>query len=687
MYQTKTIKELFISYKYPIITICVGITVSITGFFITLHYNFVQLKKDFEIFSQRQHIELSMVLNNYIRGIEILHQSLSNVTITELKIDLATTPLFLRGSFSAFFWVPEKNNPNYTAQFASFPQNKNRNHNIAFNTHPEIINALATAKESKAIATAKTLQFLPHKTAQTDLAFIIPILSNNKITGYIIGILDLEKVFKEEMKWNTPETPANILLYETKNGKNTLFYNTFNPSLFFLNIVKDNLNNLQNISPFHYKNTITLKSGLWHIAAIPTQSYLFKAANIFPWTVLASLITITTILSAFTLSLTKSNIETSLLLKTIEKTEKELSTVLKTILESVIVVDSKGIIQSANSAVKYTFGYKPKELVGKNIKTLMPKAYAKLYSNNINNYLRTGQKEIIGTNREIKAKRRDGSIFDAEIGINEMQIGKVKKFVGVIKDITAFKEREGLLKEQKTILNRSNQELEQFAYAASHDLKAPLRGIDQLAGWLEEDLGKSLTGENKENMQTLRNRVERMKNLLDSLLEYSRAGRNIEPEKNPVLEGKDIADDITILTNPPEGFNIIASDSFQTLKLKKMPIQQVLFNLVNNAIKHHHKQKGNITISANDNNDHYEFSVHDDGPGIPKELQGKAFEMFQTLKPRDKVEGVGMGLALVKKIVTNRGGSITVKSTKGSGTNITFTWPKERTANDKLNDT
>lgn len=236
----------------------------------------------------------------------------------------------------------------------------------------------------------------------------------------------------------------------------------------------------------------------------------------------------------------------------------------------------------------------------------------------------------------------------------------------------AEEERENLINE----LIQSNRDLERFAYAASHDLKAPLRAIDQLAGWLEEDLGESLKDENKENMQTLRNRVARMKNLLDSLLEYSRAGRNMSNHNNPTLQGNEIAEDITILVNPPQGFSITASNSFKTLKIPKMPIEQVLFNLVNNAIKHHDKTSGKINISVNDNNDHYEFSVSDDGPGIPEELQEKAFEMFQTLKSRDKVEGVGMGLALVKKIVTNQGGNISMTSAKGNGTNITFTWPK-----------
>ncbi|MEZ5692000.1 MAG: ATP-binding protein [Rickettsiales bacterium] len=235
---------------------------------------------------------------------------------------------------------------------------------------------------------------------------------------------------------------------------------------------------------------------------------------------------------------------------------------------------------------------------------------------------------------------------------------------------------QNIVKMQTIALKRSNEELERFAYVASHDLKAPLRAIDQLSNWLEEDLGPLLDGDNKENMETLRGRVRRMNNLLDSLLEYSRIGVKINNKDNPVIKGSDLITDIKQLLNPPKDFTISADDTFNGLLVYRMPLHQVMLNLINNAIKHHDKDDGHIEVSAKEMNTHYEISVKDDGPGIAEKFHRKIFEMFQTLQPRDKVEGNGMGLALVSKIVTTMNGNIYIESTEGSGAVFRFTWSK-----------
>ena len=220
----------------------------------------------------------------------------------------------------------------------------------------------------------------------------------------------------------------------------------------------------------------------------------------------------------------------------------------------------------------------------------------------------------------------------------------------------------------------SNAELEKFAYVASHDLKSPLRAIDNLTRWLEEDLDAVLDEKNKARMEQLRGRVLRMENLLDDLLDYSRAGRNLD--NSEIISSERLVADISELLDVPKGFVIIADQSLKDINIPRIPVEQIFHNLVSNALIHHDQEEGTITVSGKDCDEFYEFSVADDGPGIPKKYQEKVFEMFLTLRSRDKVEGSGMGLALVKKIVTKFGGHMRLESEEGEGSTFIFTWPK-----------
>jgi signal transduction histidine kinase len=163
-----------------------------------------------------------------------------------------------------------------------------------------------------------------------------------------------------------------------------------------------------------------------------------------------------------------------------------------------------------------------------------------------------------------------------------------------------------------------------------------------------------------------------MEALLDALLEYSRAGRVAadvtEVDRAAIVHG--IADSLGLA----DRFTISLGD-LPRLTTARTPFEQVLRNLIGNAVKHHDKDSGRIAISAMQGDDAVEFSVADDGPGIPEQFRDKVFGMFQTLKPRDEVEGSGMGLALVKKIVEHYGGSVAIHAAQPRGTEVRFTWP------------
>ena len=228
-------------------------------------------------------------------------------------------------------------------------------------------------------------------------------------------------------------------------------------------------------------------------------------------------------------------------------------------------------------------------------------------------------------------------------------------------------------------LKRSNEELDQFAYVTSHDLRAPLRGIETVSRWIEEDLGERITADAAEQFRLLRGRVSRMQELIAALLEYSRIGRT-DARMESVDSGQAARDAVDLLA-PPSEFAVEVADPMPTVPAVRVRLEQVFINLIGNAIKHTRAARpeggGAVRVSCRDAGERWEFAVSDDGPGIAAEYHDKVFEMFQTLRPRDEVEGTGVGLALVKKIVERRGGAVSLDSAEGRGATFRFTWPKK----------
>jgi PAS domain S-box-containing protein len=266
--------------------------------------------------------------------------------------------------------------------------------------------------------------------------------------------------------------------------------------------------------------------------------------------------------------------------------------------------------------------------------------------------------------------------------------GEVVSGMTMTQDITESKQTEEVLRSRAedlarmtsvlaqttTSLEKRNAELDQFAYIVSHDLKAPLRAIANLSQWLEEDLEDHLTEDTRHQMNLMRSRVHRMEALINGLLQYSRVGR-LHAELEPVDVEALLYDVIDSLAPPPE-FTIKVMQGMPTLITERLPLEQVFANLISNGIKHHQRPDGQLVISVTEQADFYEFAVADDGIGIAPEFHKKVFVMFQTLEARDKVENTGVGLAIVKKIIEDKGGTISLESQLGQGATFRFSWPK-----------
>lgn len=228
-----------------------------------------------------------------------------------------------------------------------------------------------------------------------------------------------------------------------------------------------------------------------------------------------------------------------------------------------------------------------------------------------------------------------------------------------------------------TAATEAYRELDQFAYVASHDLKAPLRGIANLAQWIQDDTGERLAAESIEHMRLLQGRVHRMEALIDGILAYSRAGRVLKSPE--AVDTGTLVREVIELLAPPSGVTIQVPPQMPTLNAERVPLQQVFLNLIGNAVKYTRAERSDpvIRIDWRDAGNAFEFSVSDNGPGIEPEYHERIWGIFQTLAPRDKVEGTGIGLAVVRKIVETRDGFVSLESSPGQGAIFRFIWPKE----------
>jgi light-regulated signal transduction histidine kinase (bacteriophytochrome) len=241
------------------------------------------------------------------------------------------------------------------------------------------------------------------------------------------------------------------------------------------------------------------------------------------------------------------------------------------------------------------------------------------------------------------------------------------------------------LDESFTDLARKNADLNQFAYIVSHDLKAPLRGIENVMAWIKEDIGDKLDPQLVQYHALIEGRVKRMENLINGILEFSRIGRTKKPVEK--VNVRELVDEVIDTLAPPKTFHFEISGNLPTLVTERIYLEQVFTNLISNAIKYHNRLDGHIDIGISEDNKFYTFYVRDDGPGIEPEYHERIFVMFQTLQERDAFESTGVGLTIVKKIMEEKGGTVWVESEPGKGSTFYFTWPKvTRTDESSLNE-
>ena len=230
------------------------------------------------------------------------------------------------------------------------------------------------------------------------------------------------------------------------------------------------------------------------------------------------------------------------------------------------------------------------------------------------------------------------------------------------------------LKSSNEKLLAINKQLDEFVYIVSHDLKAPLRGLTSLAGFIEEELGENPKPEIVDLITMMKSRTGRMQGLIDGILHYSRMGNVAETREE--IDVKDLINNIIDLLGPEPNVTFNVSDSLPVVCAEKVKLHEVFQNLICNGIKSNDKEQKSIKVWHEEYPDRVEFFVQDNGIGIKQEHHEKIFGIFQTLVPKDKSESTGIGLSIVKKIVEQQNGKISVNSAYGEGSTFRFEWMK-----------
>jgi PAS domain S-box-containing protein len=374
------------------------------------------------------------------------------------------------------------------------------------------------------------------------------------------------------------------------------------------------------------------------------------------------------------------------------RTQESLRLILDNVLDGIITINVHGNVLSFNQAAERIFGYVKDEVLGRNIRLLMPEQYQLKHDDYLRRYLKTGEARIIGTGQELEARRRDGSLVPIQLNVTEFNLDGERQFIGLVRDISRRKRAEDELRrlnaelEERVVqrtsdLAAANRELESFSYSVSHDLRAPLRAIAGFSQILAEEHAAELSDEGLRLLGIVRNNVARMGHLIDDLLAYSRCSRQPLQTRRVDMQAL-IAQLAAELRDTCEGRQV-------EWRIEPLPpcvgdaalLRQVWQNLLANAVKFTRgRTPAIIEIGARLESSHpqrYTYWIRDNGVGFDMRYAGKLFGVFQRLHSQTEFEGTGVGLAIVQNVVQRHGGSVRAEAQPGVGAEFHVTLPAE----------
>jgi len=372
---------------------------------------------------------------------------------------------------------------------------------------------------------------------------------------------------------------------------------------------------------------------------------------------------------------------TNLLQKEVAEQTKRLSAVIDNIVDGIITINERGIIETFNPAAQKIFGYREKEIIGQNVQILMPQPYRTKYDGYLDNYIKTGKKKVIGIGTEVIGQRKDGSTFPMEIGINELIVDNERHFVGITRDITERHSAQATLSKAKLSAEQANLAKSEFLANMSHEIRTPINGVIGMTNLL---LDTPLNQEQYNFAKIVKSSAKLLLGIINDILDFSKVEAGM-------LEMESIAFDMRLLMSDfGSSISVRAHEKGLELICPANPVQhhwynadpgrirQILTNLVGNAIKF--TEQGEVAVyysvqQQSGSRTIVRFDVTDTGIGLSAKQQAGLFERFSQADGSTTRThgGTGLGLAISKQLVELMGGEIGIKSTQGKGTTFWFT--------------
>lgn len=375
------------------------------------------------------------------------------------------------------------------------------------------------------------------------------------------------------------------------------------------------------------------------------------------------------------------------------ETAARLHAVVSTAVDGIVTIDERGTVESVNEAAVRIFGYEPDEVIGQNVRMLMPEPYQSQHDMYLSRYLDTGDRKIIGIGREVEGRRKDGATFPLDLAVSESVLEDRRFFTGTVRDITERKKAESQLREltenlEQRVRERTaqledvNLQLESFAYTVSHDLRAPLRAVQGFAQALLEDHAEQLDSDGLNYAQRMIAAAAKMDQLIQDLLAYSRLQRREIP-----LTPVSVTDSINTVLEQLQteimatGAQISTAHARCCVHGNGPLLGQVLTNLVSNALKFIPEgTTPNVHIRVEPLEETARIWVEDHGIGVAAEHHGRIFNVFERLHGAESYPGTGIGLAIVRKAMERMGGQVGIESTPGRGSRFWIELKRAATA-------
>lgn len=360
-----------------------------------------------------------------------------------------------------------------------------------------------------------------------------------------------------------------------------------------------------------------------------------------------------------------------------ERVENELrlSQTVDGALDAVITIDNSGIITQWNRNASAVFGYSRDDAIGsKLVDLVIPDRYKVDHDNGMARFRKTGEGPVLNKRFEISAVNKQGDEFPIELAISPVTIGGETHFSAFIRDISERRKSEEIREYLISKMLEVNQELTNYAYVISHDMKAPLRAVSSLAEWINRDYHDVLDKEGKDMLRLIQKRVRRMHKMIDGLLTYSRIGH--EALETELIQVQPLVEEVIDSLAQVEG-SFVCLDLYSVMvKYHRISLLQIFQNLIVNAFRYNDKDYVQIIIRAYTTDKDVIFEITDNGPGIKEEFRDKIFGIFQTLQSKDERNSTGIGLSIVKRLVEVHGGRIVLDSELGIGSTFRFTVPQ-----------